>query len=131
LKFKFKIIIRKILDLMMTSWLALNVNSKKTFIKIFTNLTKKGCVIRNYQHCLKSKMLRLENNITLLFIGYISPFKCKVKVMEQHIRFPLLVPRVVYVMINWNWNKDSATELSVNSKCKLSWNIINSYGLNT
>jgi hypothetical protein len=35
-------IIRKILDLMLTPQLALDANGKKVILQIFTNLTKKG-----------------------------------------------------------------------------------------
>jgi hypothetical protein len=72
---------------------------KVYFFQIFTNLTKKGCVIKNYRQCLK--MFRLENDITLLLIGYISLLKHEVllrhevRVMGQCIKFHLLVPKVI------------------------------------
>jgi hypothetical protein len=44
---------------------------------------------------LKLKIFRLENDITLLLVGCISFFKHEVQVMGQHIRFPLLVPKVI------------------------------------
>ncbi len=35
-------------------------------------------------------MFRLENDITLLIVGYISLLRCEVCMMGPHIRFPLL-----------------------------------------
>jgi hypothetical protein len=58
-------------------------------------MTKKGYVIRNYRQCLKSKMFKLENDITLLFIGSISLLRRKVRAMGQRIRFPLLAPKSI------------------------------------
>jgi hypothetical protein len=59
------------------------------------NLTKKGCVIRNYQQCLKSKMFKFENDITLLLVGCISFHTCKVQTTRWRIKFSLLVPKVM------------------------------------
>jgi hypothetical protein len=74
---------------------ALDANNKKV-LKIFMNLTKKGCVIKNYWQRLKLKMCKLENDITLLFVGCISLLKCEVQVIGQHTRFPLSTPKVIY-----------------------------------
>ncbi len=54
--------------------LTLDANSKRVFFQIFTNLTKKGCVIKNYQQCLKLKMFRFKNHVMLLFVGGISSY---------------------------------------------------------
>jgi hypothetical protein len=78
----------------MTPQLALDANSKKV-LQIFMNLKKNGCVIGNYRQCLKSKMFKLENDITLLFVDYISPLKHEVWMMGQCIKFPLLAPKVI------------------------------------
>jgi hypothetical protein len=76
--------------------IGLDANNKRIF-QIFTNLTKKGCVIRNYQQHLKSKMFKLDNDITLLLVGYISPLRWEVGTMGQHIRFPLLVSKAIWM----------------------------------
>ncbi len=61
----------------------MDVNNKRV-LQIFTNLTKKGYVIINYRQFLKLKMFKLEYDITLLFIDYIS-----------FIRFLLLGPKAI------------------------------------
>jgi hypothetical protein len=40
-------------------------------------------------------MFKLENDITLLLICYISLIKVEIKTMGQHIRFPLLALRAI------------------------------------
>jgi len=48
LKLELGMITEKILDLMMTPYLALNADNKRVLLQIFMNLIKKGCVIKNY-----------------------------------------------------------------------------------
>jgi hypothetical protein len=59
------------------------------------NFDKIYCLIKNYQQRLKSKMFKLENDITLLLVGCISFLKHKVQATRQHIKFPLLAPEVI------------------------------------
>jgi len=40
-------------------------------------------------------MFKLENDITLLFVGYISLLKHEVWAMKQQIRFPLLAHKAI------------------------------------
>ncbi len=70
-------------------------DNNKRKLQIFMNLTKKGCVIKNYRQHLKSKMFRLENDITLLFLGCISLLRHEIQTTRQHIRFSLLAPRAI------------------------------------
>jgi hypothetical protein len=59
------------------------------------NFDKKILCHQNYQQRLKSKMFKLENDITLLLVGCISLLRRKVQTMGQHIKFPLLAPKVI------------------------------------
>ncbi len=63
-------------------------------------------------------MFKFENDITLLFISFITLLRHEVQMMGQHIKFPLQGAQMLI-------------ELDVNSKDKLSWNIISFYSLNT
>jgi hypothetical protein len=73
----------------------LDANSKRVLFQIFMNLIKKGCVIKNYQQRLKSKLFMFENDITLLLISCISLLKHKVRTTKQCIRFFLLTPKAI------------------------------------
>jgi len=114
----------------MTLWFALDANSKKVIFQIFMNLTKKGC------HHELPTMPKIED----------------VQAWEWHhiVACRLHLPAYMLSMSDgtthqvslasiqgdmwWQIGIDARimpTELGINSKHELLWNIISFYGLNT
>ncbi len=85
----------------------MHANNKRVFLKILTNLTKKGYVIKNYLQHPKLKMFKFENDITLLLVGSITLLRCEVWIQDNALGFPCWHPRW-YMMTNWNRNKNNA-----------------------